>query len=52
MENVFVIIIASYNLPAYSDLINLRRRQLQAHKIPCLFVIDGAGYSNSKPDEL
>ena len=52
MENVFIIIIASYNLPSYSDLITLRRRQLRAHKIPYLFVIDGAGYSNPKPDEL
>lgn len=52
MENVFVIIIASYNLPSYSDLITLRRRQLQARKIPYLFVIDGVGCSNPKPDEL
>jgi hypothetical protein len=52
MENVFVIIIASYNLPAYSDLISLRRRQLQAYKIPYLFVIDGDGYTTPKPDEL
>jgi hypothetical protein len=60
MENVFVIIIASYNLPAYSDLISLRRLQLQAYKIPYLFVIDGDNYSNPnsnpnsnpKPDEL
>jgi hypothetical protein len=52
MENVFVIIIGSYNLPAYSELITLRRRQLQAHKIPYLFVIDGDNYTNPQPDEL
>jgi hypothetical protein len=51
MENVFVIIIGSYNIPGYSDLITLRRRQLQSYKIPYLFVIDGDKFTNN-PDEF
>jgi hypothetical protein len=47
LGSIYHMVLASYDLPVYGDMIRLRRRQLERRNLPHVFVLDGP-----RPKEL
>jgi hypothetical protein len=53
LSNLLVVVLASYNLPVYKDMIEIRRIQFKQFGLPVYFIIDGPINGHKLlPDEI